>query len=97
EIQQKLDDILAQSDDRALFKRPPPADANVSVVVRGSEVLRRLYWETTTSEYDKVSDGKRLAELARAHKPELLQPLRETVGELGGLSHQRVASPVADD
>jgi predicted ATPase len=84
EVQAKLDDMLTRHEDRSLFLRTPPAGDDPRHLVRGAEVLRRLYWGTTQSAYDKVSDGKRLAELAKQHKPELLEPLRAIVRGLLG-------------
>jgi hypothetical protein len=81
-IRDALDTLLELHEDRALFPRALDAEETPRDFVRGSEVLRRLYWETTTSKYDKVRDGKRLAELAVNDKPELLEPLRTVIEEL---------------
>jgi hypothetical protein len=81
-IQEKLNEMLQAHDDKSLFSRPPPVGADPRESVRGSEVLRRLYWDATVSPHDKVSDGKRLAELASRHNPELLEPLRMIVANL---------------
>jgi AAA ATPase domain len=78
------DEMLASQDDRSLFGRPPPAGTDPVESVRASEVLRRLYWDMSAGDYDKVSDGKRLAELAVQYKQELLDPLREIVASLTG-------------
>ena len=81
-IQRWLDDHLELLDDRQLFPRPLAVGERPLDRVRGSEVLRRLYWDVMTSEFDKVSDGKRLAELAAQHKPDVLETLRAVVREL---------------
>ena len=67
--------ILNQPDDQRLYRERPAEGKPSRQHVVGSEVLGRLYWDFITAAYDKVSDGKRLAELAtRDHGP-LLQPL----------------------
>jgi predicted ATPase len=84
EVGEALANLLASQEDRRLFPRPLIDGEDATQWVRGSEVLSRMFWEFTTSEYDKVSDGKWLAELAAEHNPSLLQPLRTVLEELVG-------------
>jgi hypothetical protein len=50
--------------------------------VRGSHVLDRLWWEFLHARYDKVRDGRSLAEAALGLRPELLDPVRAVLRQL---------------
>jgi energy-coupling factor transporter ATP-binding protein EcfA2 len=71
--------LLEQTDDRNLFPRGCRDVDDQLSVVKGSELLRRLYWEYTVSEYDKARDGRVLATLTLQRRPEALEPLRDAL------------------
>src|SRR2546423_1190438 len=80
DIARSLNDALALTADPLLYRQQVGGADPVRVV--GSEVLRRLYWEWVLAEYDKIADGKRLAEAVMRHAPERLQPIRHLLSKI---------------
>ncbi len=81
-VERELEVLLATRDDRKLYPRSLRDGEVARERVRGSEVLDRLFWQFTTSEYDKVEDGRALAQAALEQEPGLLDPLREVLRRL---------------
>lgn len=81
-VAEKLQEILERGEDRAMFPSGPPAKGAARDVVRGASVLDALFWEFTTTPYDKVRDGRDLASAAVAHAPQILAPLRAVLDVL---------------
>ena len=83
-IQAALDYELKNKSDPKLYRGQVPGDApgEQARLAVGSEVLDRIYWEFLTATYDKVSDGRRLIEIALSVRPSLLEPLIDIVDEL---------------
>ena len=79
DISARFEALLQATDDRKVWPRKPVGDEEPLRIVRGSAILAVLYWEFTTSEYDKPLDAKVLTELALARTPALLQPLRDAL------------------
>jgi hypothetical protein len=82
DVSQALDLLLATTDDSKLYPRGLGNGEVARERVRGSEVLDRLFWQFTTSEYDKVEDGRSLAQTALDQEPVLLAPLRDVLRRL---------------
>lgn len=82
DIRADIDDLLSQTDDKALY--PVGVAGPDSTRVVGSEVLRRLYWKRALLEYDKVGDGLRLARKVRELEPDRLNALVDVIRELQG-------------
>ena len=80
-IEASLTRELSAVSDELLYREPPADNKADPARVVGSEVLERLYWEFLKVKYDKVSDGKRLAEIAQATNPNLLDPMREVISQ----------------
>jgi len=80
----KLEELLASREDLDLYPRGTPGDTPDPMVVRGSAVLRRLWWELATAEYDKVRDGERLARASLETGGGELSPLAEILGRVCG-------------
>jgi hypothetical protein len=76
DVVSELQETLRKTDDRKLYPRGLQTGEREESRVRGSEVLQRLYWNFTTSDYDKPDDARRLAQLAQEHEPAALEPLR---------------------
>jgi hypothetical protein len=72
EVAKELAQLLNAVDDRKLY--PIRVDGPDPERVVGSEVLRRLYWKWTQSEYDKTRDGERLARRTLELAPDRLEP-----------------------
>jgi AAA domain, putative AbiEii toxin, Type IV TA system/AAA ATPase domain len=81
DVEAALNQELAKVGDERLYRQRPADGHPDSTRVVGSEVLERLYWEFLKARYDKVSDGKRLAEVAAARAPEALEPLTKVLRE----------------
>jgi hypothetical protein len=81
-VEASFQSSIDSTDDRKLYPRALKPEDDALTHVRGSEVLRRMYWELTISEYEKVADGRRLAELTMERKPDRLEALRVVIGEL---------------
>ncbi|MDQ6710767.1 MAG: AAA family ATPase [Candidatus Dormibacteraeota bacterium] len=69
------------TDDKLYRQKDPPLAADPTLVA-GSEVLSRMYWAFSRSPYDKIADGKRLAELILEEDPEGLAPLANALQHL---------------
>lgn len=80
-VEEMLQGLLGSEADAQLFPGGE-SGGDPSQRIKGSEALKRLYWELCTAPYDKVRDGARLAELALAHAPEVLQPLVDVLNEV---------------
>jgi hypothetical protein len=81
DVEQELLGLLAAAEDRNLYPRGL-GEEDPLVRIRGSAVLDRIFWEFTTSEYDKTEDGRALAEIALEREPTALEPLREVLRRL---------------
>lgn len=82
DVQRELDALLEQTGDQKLYPRGLSDGEVARDRIRGSEVLDRLFWIFTTSEYDKTEDGRTIAEMALEHDPGLLDPLRDVLTRL---------------
>ena len=82
EVEARFRALLADVENRQLYAVPPSSEDERRAQVRGSRLLSELYWEFTTSEYNKSADGKALTELALDHAPQLLDPLRGVLQSL---------------
>ena len=82
QVSERLEALLAEVEDRQLFPIGPGTDDDPRAHVVGSKVLQTLYWEFTLSDYDKVRDGRRLAEALRAASSDRLQPLIDVLRRL---------------
>lgn len=71
----KLDELLAKRDDLDLYPRGTPTEGDPLQVVRGSSLLKRMWWDLATAEYEKVRDGERLAKASLDKGGEELAPL----------------------
>jgi hypothetical protein len=85
----KLEELLAKRDDVHLYPRGTSAEADASEVVRGSAVLKRLWWDLATAEYDKVRDGERLAKVSLETGGDELAPLTEILERIAGRDPMR--------
>jgi hypothetical protein len=81
ELQQELNDLVAQSKDSELYRREPEERPDAERVV-GSAVLRRLYWKWVQAEYDKVADGRRLVESVIRLGPDRLEPIMRVLRDM---------------
>jgi hypothetical protein len=79
EVQARLNELVQQTGDPALYRLQP--DEPSAAKVAGSEVLPRLYWEWTQSEYDKVVDGLKIAKALHEREAAALEPLLALVRE----------------
>jgi hypothetical protein len=85
DVQAALGREVNNVNDPQLYRKTPPgANPNTKFVV-GSEVLDRLYWQFLKARYDKVADGKRLAELAIELNPEQLHALGDALRSAVGV------------
>ena len=91
-VARRLREVLDEHDDGALFPRGLSVGQDPVAVVKGSEVLKRLYWEFTTSDYDKVRDGIHLAEIVRQTCGAALDPLRAVLARVDENAPQSAAS-----
>lgn len=77
----RLKALVADTDNARLFPPGgPPGDPLRTV--KGSAVLDALFWEFVRRPYDKVRDGRALAEHALETAPDLLQPLADILDEI---------------
>jgi hypothetical protein len=67
--------LLAQTDDRKLYKIDPGTPDPAKIV--GSEVLGRLWWKWASTSYDKVEYGDKLVKAVDECEPDRLELLRE--------------------
>jgi hypothetical protein len=81
-VAEALARYLDAHDDAQLFPGGPPDGEPPADVVKGSEVLSRLWWDFLIAQYDKVQDGGALSALALDHNPGLLQPLVDILGDM---------------
>lgn len=84
DVRAALYENLGSLADSSLYPRGAGAETEDDQrrLIVGSEVLKRIYWLFGNVEYDKVADGRRLAELVIETDPPRLQPLFEVVEEL---------------
>jgi hypothetical protein len=82
-IERALEEVLTRTSDRRLFPEDPKG-CDPRDVVRGSAALDSIFWEITTSRYEKVADGRAFAEIALRDKPTALDPLRAVLRLAGG-------------
>jgi hypothetical protein len=78
----KFDELLAKRDDLDLYPRGTTTEDDSLQVVRGSSLLKRLWWDLATAEYDKVRDGERLARAALDMESDALEPLVKILGRI---------------
>jgi len=78
----KLDELLSKRDDPDLYPRGTSTEEDALKVVRGSSLLKRLWWDLVTADYDKVRDGERLARAALDMESDALEPLVEILGRI---------------
>jgi len=79
-----FDSCIADVNNNEYYKNQTGlAEGDVNAAV-GSAVLRRLYWESLTVEYDKVSDGRQLALVVLKQAPLRLKPLLDVLERLRG-------------
>jgi hypothetical protein len=81
-VRTSLGALLAATDDKELFPEAVADGKEPKTEVRAARLLDRLWWEFLQGKYDKVSDGRALAELALQRRPELLAPLVSIVKRL---------------
>jgi energy-coupling factor transporter ATP-binding protein EcfA2 len=93
-VQEVLDQFLADEEDGQLF-RVNGSEAPAAERVKGSEVLKRLYWNLVTASYDKVRDGARLAEIALEDEPGAMEPLVALLRSIETQIRQRVTDEIA--
>jgi predicted ATPase len=85
-VTEKFNKLLAKRDDLELYPRGTPIDGDALQVVRGSRLLKRLWWDLATAEYDKVRDGERLAKASLESGGEELAPLAAILDRVAGRS-----------
>ncbi|HYV16864.1 MAG TPA: AAA family ATPase [Conexibacter sp.] len=78
-VSDALAELLGRHSDSNLYPQGTPTAGDERKVVRGSRVLKALWWEFATAEYDKVGDGRALAELALETNEKLLSPLGDVL------------------
>jgi len=78
-VQNRLTALLADSSNTKLFPSGIAQGEDPLDVVKGSAVLGVLCDEMLASEYQKVEDGRWLAETACRERPERLNPLRNVL------------------
>jgi len=85
DVQAALEREVNNVGDPQLYRETPKDGQPNPQHIVASEVLDRLYWKFLQARYDKVADGKRLAELANEHFPVQLHPLRNALRSAAGV------------
>ncbi len=75
EIARYLQDKLAEADNQDLLPESNDLERAERDRVRGSRVLKAIYWKFSTSEYDKVKDAPTLVRHTHSADSTALQPL----------------------
>jgi energy-coupling factor transporter ATP-binding protein EcfA2 len=81
-ISESLSGCLAATNDEGLFPRGLEDGEQAVDVIRGSEVMRRLWWDYAIAEYDKPRDGAALARIALETNPDLVNELRAVLEKI---------------
>lgn len=82
----KFDELIAEHDDPDLYPRGTSTEEDDLQVVKGSSLLKRLWWDLVRADYDKVRDGERLAKASLKTGGEELAPLAEILDRIAGHS-----------
>jgi predicted ATPase len=80
----KFEELMAKRGDPDLYPRRSPVETDNLAAVRGSTLLKYLWWDLATAEYDKVHDGERLAKASLKTGGEELVPLAEILERISG-------------
>ncbi len=80
DIDKELEDILSQTDNLTFYSHYPDKPDKDKAV--GSHILNALWLKWAETEYDKVKDGRKLANAVAQHEPERLESLRFFLREL---------------
>ncbi len=78
----RVAEMLAATGDPELYPNGVAEGAEPAAAIVASRVLGRLWWEFLSCDYEKVRDGRVLANLALARKPTVLEPLSRVTREL---------------
>jgi energy-coupling factor transporter ATP-binding protein EcfA2 len=82
----KFDELIAEHDDPDLYPGGTSTEEDDLKVVRGSSLLKRLWWDLVRADYDKVRDGELLAKACLETGGEELAPLAEILERIAGQS-----------
>lgn len=77
-----MNELLAAHEDDDLYPFGLPEGRDAREVVRGSRLMKRLWWDLATADYDKVRDGERLARAALDAESDVLAPLVEILARI---------------
>lgn len=81
EVEALYETLLSDLEDGELYPAGPPTPGERREDrVRGSVLLKRLYWELLKADYGKAQDGPTLAALIIQRSPERLAPLLTALG-----------------
>jgi hypothetical protein len=95
EVAKYLQDMLEDADNLDLFPEGSDFERPERERVRGSHVLKEIYWKFSTSEYDKVKDAPTLVRHTYSVDSTALQPLVDILEALrnGDESAQALHTP----